>query len=258
MERFTRQVWLCRLLTSMDSRGYRWIGGGLLFLTLLLLTATSGQPRELQSVGFAREDGIDMPAIEAGELRRNLGGYDPVYDHFLQRFRPLRVDAARRRYLAAEVMTAAIQNRVDPDLLFALVAVESSFNSTAVSRKGARGLGQIMFATGRAVAPRIVREPEDLNSVPRNLQFTAFYLRRLLMEQDGELSAALTAYHTGSASGRLSGPEVKGYVDRICREFASLKTERAYRRLMAMAPGQTGTGGNRSSAGGPDRHGRRG
>jgi Transglycosylase SLT domain len=238
MEKLTRQVWLCRLLTPRASRGYRWREGVLLSLVMLLLAVTGGWPREPGAAGLAREAGIDIPAIGAGELQQPQGVYDPVYDHFLQRFRPLRADVSRRRYLAAEVMTAAIQYRVDPDLLFALVAVESSFNSAAVSRKGARGLGQIMFATGRTVAPGIVRTPEDLKSVPRNLQFTALYLRRLLMEENGELSAALTAYHTGSASGRLSGPEVKGYVDRICREFASLKTERAYRRLMAMAPGQ--------------------
>ena len=224
----------------------------LLFLVILLLTVIGGRPRELGAAGITHQDGIDTPAIGAGEPPRHPGVYDPVYDHFLRRFRSLRTDAARRHYLTAEVMTAAIQNRLDPDLLFALIAVESSFNSEAVSPKGARGLGQIMFATGRTVAPRIVRQPEDLNSIPRNLHFTAYYLRRLLMEEDGELGAALTAYHTGSASRRLPGPEVKAYVDRICREFASLKTERAYRRLMAMAPGQTGTGGNRNSAGGAD------
>jgi hypothetical protein len=244
MEELTRQVWLYRLLTPRASRGCRWMGGGLLFLAILLLTATSGQPREPRTAGFAREVGTDLPSIEASEPRRHLGSYDPVYDHFLQKFRPLRLDAARRRYLAAQVMTAAIQNRVDPDLLFALVAVESSFNSAAVSPKGARGLGQVMFATGRTIAPKIVRQPEDLISIPRNLQFTAFYLRRLLMEQDGELGAALTAYHTGSASGYPSGPEVKSYVDRICREFASLKMKREQRRLIAMAPRETETGGN--------------
>lgn len=204
---------------------------------ILLLAVTGGRPTELQASRIAPEITIDTRATEFRESQRPPPVHDPVYDHFLRRFSPLHADARRRSYLVAEVVTAANQNRIDPDLLFALVAVESNFNSTAVSPKGARGLGQIMFATGRTVAPTIVREPGDLYSVPRNLHVTALYLRRLLIERDGDLRTALAAYHTGAGVGHVLGREERVYVDRICRHFAYLKTKREYRELMAMAAG---------------------
>jgi transglycosylase-like protein with SLT domain len=240
MEKLTPDLLFSRPMVAGATRGYRGRRCAFLFLTvLLLLGAAAGEPRMLAASGIGNRVASDHSVTGRGESQRQRerAVRDPIYDHFLQGFGPLRADGARRSYLAAEVMTAANQNRIDPDLLFALVAVESSFNSAAVSRKGARGLGQIMFATGRTVAPRIVRGPEDLDSVPRNLHVAALYLRQLLMEQEGDLRAALTAYHMGSAVGHMTSREANEYVDRICRQFASLKTKREYRGLIAMMPG---------------------
>ena len=237
MERLSLRMMRSRLKTPSAARRCRRRRGGLLVLALLLLAAAVGGPMKLGASEIGHEIATDIPATGSAESQRRSAGHDPVYDHFLQRFPPLRADVARRRYLVAELVTAAIRNGIDPDLLFALVAVESNFNSAAVSRKGARGLGQIMFATGRTVAPTIVRGPEDLYSVPRNLHVTALYLRRLLVARDGDLRAALTAYHTGPAVPHLAGREENEYVDRICRHFASLKTKREYRELTAMAVG---------------------
>jgi transglycosylase-like protein with SLT domain len=239
MEKLTLDLLISRPMVPGSLRGYRRGRWMFLFLTvLLLLAAAAGEPRRLAASGIGNRVTSDHPVPGRAESQRQRAAHDPIYDHFLQEFGRLRADGARRRYLAAEVVTAANQNRIDPDLLFALVAVESSFNSAAVSRKGARGLGQIMLATGRTVAPRIVRGPEDLDSVPRNLHVAALYLRRLLMEQEGDLRAALTAYHMGPAVGHVSSREANEYVDRICRQFASLKTKREYRELVAMMPGE--------------------
>ena len=67
--------------------------------------------------------------------------------------------------MATEVIAVAAQNRFDPDLLLALVAAESSLDRTAVSRKGARGLGQVMFPTTCAVTPALIRRPKDLYDI---------------------------------------------------------------------------------------------
>jgi soluble lytic murein transglycosylase-like protein len=187
---------------------------------------------------------MSIPGIAGGEAGAPPERADAVYDRFLREIWPLRADAARRRYLAAEVVTAATQHRIDPDLLFALVAVESTFNSTALSRKGARGLGQVMFSTARTVAPSIVRRPEDLYNVRRNLHVSALYLRQLLIEHDGDVRAALAAYRDGSSGVRVSPREDYRYVARICTYFASLKTRRDYRDLVAMEAGDTRTAEN--------------
>ncbi len=164
-------------------------------------------------------------------------GDDPIYDSFLQEFGVLRTDAARRRYLASEIVSAATRHQIDPDLLFALVAAESSFDHAALSSKGARGLGQLMFPTARAVAPTVVRRPDDLYSVPRNLHVTARYLRQLLFECGGNLRKALTRYNAGTHCDRPPQREGKRYVAAIATYFASLKVKRGYEGLIARGEG---------------------
>jgi Transglycosylase SLT domain len=166
-------------------------------------------------------------------------GEDPIYDSFLQEFGVLRTDAARRRYLASEIVSAATRHQIDPDLLFALVAAESSFDHAALSSKGARGLGQLMFPTARAVAPTVVRRPDDLYSVPRNLDVTARYLRQLLFECGGNLRKALTRYNAGTHCDRPPLRESKRYVAAIATYFASLKVKRGYEGLIARGEGVT-------------------
>jgi soluble lytic murein transglycosylase-like protein len=159
---------------------------------------------------------------------------DTVTDQFLRQFRPLRDNVEQRRTLATEVVAAAAQNRLDPDLLFALVAAESSFDRTAVSRKGARGLGQVMFPTARAVAPALVRRPNDLHDVRKNLAVTARHLQALLTMGGGDLRAALTMYHAGPHNGRLPKHGDDRYVGLICTYYASLKVRRRYGEMAAL------------------------
>jgi soluble lytic murein transglycosylase-like protein len=166
---------------------------------------------------------------------------DPLYDEFLKEFKSLRGNEGHRRYLAGQVLAAAAEHYIDADLLFALIAAESNFDSNAVSSKGARGLGQMMFATARAVAPTIVRRAADLHDVPRNLYATALHLRQLLDEHDGDLRAALRTYYAGPKSryGKRLGWDQ--YMARVSTYYANLKTRHAYQQLMAMHAIETGT-----------------
>ena len=197
-----------------------WAVGGLVSLLLLMPVPDR---LEASRVSGAALDPSTLPS----------SGDDAAIDQFLQEFRPLRENSRQRHVLAAEVVTAATQNQLDPDLLFALVAVESSFNSTAMSHKGARGLGQLMFTTARAVAPTLVHRPADLDNVRRNLAVTARHLRDLLMERGGDLRATLTAYHLGRYHGHGRRRENDRYVGLICTYYASLKVRRGYTEMAA-------------------------
>jgi len=165
---------------------------------------------------------------------------DPIYDEFLEQFVPLRGSPDRRRYLAEQVLAAATTHLVDPDLLLAVIAVESGFDSKAVSPRGARGLGQMMFATARAVAPDVVRRPEDLHDVRRNLYATALHLRTLLDEGRGDLRVVLRVYHGGPASRNLRRRDREQYVARVSTHYASLKARRTY-LYVTSAAGETTT-----------------
>ncbi len=89
---------------------------------------------------------------------------------------------------------------VDPWFLAGLVRQESAFRSTAESWVGATGLGQIMPATGRWLAPSVgVRSYEQrLLEVPEvNLRMAAYYIGEQLDRFDGKRDLALAAYNAG-------------------------------------------------------------
>ena len=222
---------------EISLRRLRWAAAAMGFLAVILLAVAAGLPKGLRLA----------PAVGPAEASSNEGPregvpappalLDPLYDEFLQQYAALRGDPDRRRYLTSQVVAAAATHRLDPDLLFGLIATESSFDSKAVSSKGARGLGQMIFTTAQAVAPRAVRQPEDLHDVPRNLYATALHLRQLLAEREGDLRAALRAYYAGAADRHWTRQDREQYVARVSTHYAYLKAKRSYGHLSAARGG---------------------
>lgn len=93
---------------------------------------------------------------------------------------------------SSQILAAAKEHRVDPALIAAVIRVESNGNAWAVSRKGARGLMQLMPATARRLG---VRSPFDPGE---NIRAGAAYLAELAT-RFGETNAdlILAAYNAG-------------------------------------------------------------
>ena len=232
-----------RRLAALETsrRRLRWGLVALACFTAAMLVHLAARPRGLELPNAARPAEASTPDIARGE-RASSAGADSVYDQFLQEYAPLRADGERRRYLADQVLVAAAAHQVDPDLLFALIAAESGFDTKAVSPKGARGLGQMLFATARAVAPGAVRRPEDLHDVPKNLHATALHLRQLLGGGQGDLRWALRAYYTGTWDPKGRGRDGDRYVARVSTHYAYLKARRTHLDLNAVAAAGTTAG----------------
>ena len=97
--------------------------------------------------------------------------------------------------LAATIFDVALAERLDPELAFRMVRLESSFNPRAVSRVGALGLVQVMPATARFFDPDITKE--KLFDPRTNLTIGFKYMRRLINVYDGNVRMALLAYNLG-------------------------------------------------------------
>jgi transglycosylase-like protein with SLT domain len=113
------------------------------------------------------------------------------------------------------VTQTAARHGVDARVVNALIQVESAYHSRAVSPKGARGLMQLMPATGRQYGALDLFDPKV------NLEAGIQHLKRLLTRYY-DLPIALAAYNAGEAAvDRFGGippfRETQDYVTRILR-----------------------------------------
>jgi len=133
------------------------------------------------------------------------------------RGRPAPVTVRRGRCFPTDVetaiATAARRYRIDPNLIRAVISIESSGNPRAISHKGARGLMQVMPATGRDLG---VHDPALLFDIGANVTAGTRYLR-YTYDRFGSWPEALGAYNAGPASiarGRIP-TETRHYVRRV-------------------------------------------
>ncbi len=122
--------------------------------------------------------------------------------------------ASRNTGLASLIRQVADRHQLDPDLIHAIVNVESGCDSRALSPKGAMGLMQLVPATARRFG---VEDPFDPK---QNIEGGASYLKYLLGLFDGDLGLSLAAYNAGENSVLRKGgippfPETQDYVRKV-------------------------------------------
>ena len=116
----------------------------------------------------------------------------------------------------AEILVAARKFQVNPAVVAAVMRVESAFDSRALSRKGARGLMQLMPAT----AARFGVGVDELFSPARNVEAGTRYLRFLVDRFDGDAVRVFAAYNAGEGAVERYGGvppyrETQEYVKRV-------------------------------------------
>jgi soluble lytic murein transglycosylase-like protein len=105
------------------------------------------------------------------------------------------------------------RNGVRPSLVRAVVQVESAFNPSAYSPKGAMGLMQLMPATARDFGVRNPFNPEE------NVRAGVAYLRQLLDRYGNNEELALAAYNAGPGAVDKHGHNIPPY--RETRDYVS-------------------------------------
>ena len=119
------------------------------------------------------------------------------------------------------IRSAARDNDLDPELLIALVYVESGGNSRAVSPKKASGLTQLMAGTAKDLGVTNVFDPRQ------NISGGARYLKQQ-MDSFGQVSLALAAYNAGptrvKTRNRLPS-ETQKYIKKVLQVKRALEAQ---------------------------------
>lgn len=169
-------------------------------------------------------------------VTHDKSGYVDVPTRDIDRFEPDSSTASGASASLPELIsTASGRYHLDPDLVNSVIHAESGFNPRAVSRKGARGLMQLMPQTASQLGVTDALNPEA------NVDGGTRYLRELLERYNFDLIKALAAYNAGPQRveqyhGVPPYYETQAYVAKIIRDFnrkklAERKAARTVRKL---------------------------
>lgn len=134
------------------------------------------------------------------ELRNGMYGPEGFEDHIAaevwltdmsNRLKRTIPDAGYRLDLLKTIHAEAVRARLQPELVLAVIQVESNFDRFAISPAGARGLMQIM--------PFWIKElghPDDNLFIPQmNLRYGTTILKYYMDKENGQTSKALARYN---------------------------------------------------------------
>lgn len=167
--------------------------------TLGMLSNAVGETGALSRLGQRRGKVI---VDNAKQLKELLGG--PKANPY---------SSAGHKY-EKEIQAAADETGLHPDIIAAMMHVESSGRPEAVSGKGATGLMQLMEDAASEVGVT------DRTDPAQNIMGGAKYLKKMLDRFDGDLELALAAYNAGPGNVRKYGgvppfPETQNYIQKI-------------------------------------------
>ncbi|HLG19019.1 MAG TPA: lytic transglycosylase domain-containing protein [Bdellovibrionota bacterium] len=133
---------------------------------------------------------------------------------------PFRIAAIRipREELRKLISRYSSQYNVTPSLIEAVVKAESEYDPMAVSKKGARGLMQLMPTTAEQLGVFNPHDPKE------NLRGGIRYLKQLLEQFQGDVELAVAAYNAGPGAITKYGgvppfPETVDYVKKVRKYY---------------------------------------
>jgi len=180
-----------------------WGRATLTLCTLIIALATpsissaSIEPRPPQSTA-SKQTAID------NELRQLLKNTIEESDSFVDQYdaevwlvskqdsmKKFIKDPQQRMLLLRKIHRAATQAGLQPEIVLALIEVESHFDQFAVSRVGAQGMMQVMPFWKHEIG-----HPEDnLTDIDTNLKYGCTILKHYMKRDNGRLMDALARYN---------------------------------------------------------------
>jgi soluble lytic murein transglycosylase-like protein len=155
-------IFFCSLLYTMNSSAgiYRYVDeNGVIHFT--------NCPRDPKFKLYIRESRDDVGNENSGSFVKDSAEYDPLITEFSKKY------------------------QVDFALIKAIIRAESGFNPFAVSRKGAKGLMQLMPETASRMNVSNVFNPRE------NIEGGVRHFKNLLSLFDNDIRLSLAAYNAG-------------------------------------------------------------
>jgi len=190
------------------------IGIAALLLVPMGLNAATQQQQQQQQQQEQQQT-IDPEVIDA--LARSMSVEVDQNDHFdaqvwllssVPKLARYVTDNKEQELILRSVYREANRHQMDPDLLLAVMQVESRFDRFAVSSAGAQGLMQVMPFWRNEIG----RPQDNLTQIETNVRYGTAILSHYLGKARGDLIDALARYN--GSRGRLNYPELVVYAYR--------------------------------------------
>lgn len=196
--------------------------------------AWSDPQRLAQLVLFFREQGFHGLAARSAMRLVALWPDGATFDA------PLTLQRLTYPLAYADLLSAEARTRnLDPLLLAALVRQESLFEPVARSWVGARGLGQVMPATGEGIARSLNLNDfvlDDLYRPSVSVRFGAYYLGIQMKRFGGQILIALAAYNGGPGNAlrwvEAGGDDLDLFVEVITASESQRYLQRVYEQYL--------------------------
>lgn len=165
----------------------------LVVFCLLVTTAVTAYPDEAEA--FYLPDAATLQHMRAAiasaesfsdryEAEVWLMSKSSALEHFIP-------DLQQRLELLRLIHREAVRAELSPEVVLAVIEVESHFNPYAVSRVGAQGLMQVMPFWKELIGS----SDDNLTNIPTNLRYGCTILKHYLDREHGELTPALARYN---------------------------------------------------------------
>ncbi|MGA7143280.1 MAG: lytic transglycosylase domain-containing protein [Desulfobacterales bacterium] len=144
--------------------------------------------REYSLQKDARVIGSSLDISQLTDLQFSAAGNSKVVTYDISSG----VKHRKERLFHPIILQEAKRYKIDPCLVKAIIMAESGYNPKAISKRGAKGLMQLMPSTAEALGVVDIFNPKQ------NISGGIRYFKQLVKRFDGNVKLALAAYNAGS------------------------------------------------------------